>query len=57
MKGTAFRLYATSVNGEEILVGWNYQDESWMTEMINLLTKLGIATRTEEYETEYANEG
>jgi hypothetical protein len=57
VEGKAYRLYATSVSGEEILIGGHYQEASWMNEEIRLLTRLGIKTRTEEYEREYANEG
>jgi len=57
MIGKAYRLYAKSVKGEWILVGFYYQDKSWTEDEVQLLTKLGIETRIEEYETEYANEG
>jgi hypothetical protein len=57
MRGTAYRLYATSVSGKELLIGSHYQCLSWAKETIQLLEKLGIDTRTEEYETEYADEG
>lgn len=57
MHGTAYRLYATSVTGKEILVGFHYQDLSWTDDTVRLLTRLGIETRTEEYNTEYADEG
>ena len=55
--GKCYRLYATSVSGKEILVGSHYQDVSWTDSEVKLLTRLGIRTRIEEYNTEYADEG
>ena len=57
MIGKAYRLYAKSVKGKWILVGSHYQDRSWTDKEVELLTKLGIKTRIDEYETEYDDRG
>lgn len=57
MIDTAYRLYAKSIKGRWILVGWHYQDKSWADDQVTLLTELGIETKIEEYLTEYASEG
>ncbi len=55
--GKCYRLYATSVSGKEILVGSHYQYVWWTDSEVKLLTRLGIRTRIEEYNTEYPDEG
>lgn len=57
MIGKAYKLYAKSTSGEWKLIGFMYQSRSWMDEEIKKLEGLGLETRVEEYEMDYAEEG